>query len=286
MRKKDSELLSFKHLPQFLHSKRGCTGADGGDARRQVGGSSWLGQRRSLSRLPERLFTRLVCWQGARQIDDGGHWICFFWFVCLVWAAIYAVKWYVDILKFSYEVLVDELIFEVKLQEKLIRLWSKKNCQIFCFSSWVDKKMSTRKKSFLSLSTFPLLLHFYLFPTTFPALPSFQVVREELPRCDSCNQMTKPDIVFFGEHLPGRFFSAVNKDLPKCDLLIIMGTSLVVQPFASMVDRVSDFVSLCIEHWGRVLTRQVVNTALLFLFIGVGKTTWQWLCLTALSCSR
>jgi len=65
-----------------------------------------------------------------------------------------------------------------------------------------------------------------------------KVVKEEIPRCDSCNELTKPDIVFFGENLPGRFFSAVNKDLPKCDLLIIMGTSLVVQPFASMVDRV------------------------------------------------
>ena len=51
--------------------------------------------------------------------------------------------------------------------------------------------------------------------------------------------MTKPDIVFFGENLPRRFFDAVENDLPKCDLLIIMGTSLVVQPFAQMVDRVS-----------------------------------------------
>lgn len=65
-----------------------------------------------------------------------------------------------------------------------------------------------------------------------------KVVREEIPRCDSCDNLTKPDIVFFGENLPGRFFSAVNNDLPKCDLLIIMGTSLVVQPFASMIDRV------------------------------------------------
>jgi len=65
-----------------------------------------------------------------------------------------------------------------------------------------------------------------------------KVKKEERPNCDSCNQLTKPDIVFFGENLPGRFFSAVNKDLPKCDLLIIMGTSLNVQPFAAMVDRV------------------------------------------------
>lgn len=65
-----------------------------------------------------------------------------------------------------------------------------------------------------------------------------KVVKEEIPRCDSCNNLTKPDIVFFGEQLPMRFFTAVQNDLPKCDLLIIMGTSLVVHPFASMIDRV------------------------------------------------
>lgn len=31
----------------------------------------------------------------------------------------------------------------------------------------------------------------------------------------------------------------MKKDFPKADLLIIMGSSLVVQPFASLVDRVS-----------------------------------------------
>jgi len=31
--------------------------------------------------------------------------------------------------------------------------------------------------------------------------------------------------------------SLLSQDMPKCDLLIVMGTSLVVQPFASLVDR-------------------------------------------------
>uniref|UniRef100_A0A8B9JFA4 NAD-dependent protein deacetylase n=1 Tax=Astyanax mexicanus TaxID=7994 RepID=A0A8B9JFA4_ASTMX len=46
------------------------------------------------------------------------------------------------------------------------------------------------------------------------------------------------DIVFFGENLPARFFTTMKKDFPHCDLLIIMGTSLQVQPFASLVSRV------------------------------------------------
>lgn len=48
----------------------------------------------------------------------------------------------------------------------------------------------------------------------------------------------KPDIVFFGENLPSRFFEKVNEDFKKCDLLIIMGTSLQVQPFASLIGKV------------------------------------------------
>uniref|UniRef100_A0A4W4G924 NAD-dependent protein deacetylase sirtuin-2 n=1 Tax=Electrophorus electricus TaxID=8005 RepID=A0A4W4G924_ELEEL len=46
------------------------------------------------------------------------------------------------------------------------------------------------------------------------------------------------DIVFFGENLPSRFFTSIKNDFPNCDLLIIMGTSLQVQPFASLVSRV------------------------------------------------
>lgn len=64
----------------------------------------------------------------------------------------------------------------------------------------------------------------------------------KVPLCDNCNGVVKPDIVFFGENLPKRFFTCAVSDFPKCDLLIIMGTSLVVQPFAGMVNEVRDEV--------------------------------------------
>jgi NAD-dependent deacetylase sirtuin 2 len=61
-----------------------------------------------------------------------------------------------------------------------------------------------------------------------------------VPKCPSCKKgVVKPDIIFFGERLPLRFFTCSVKDFPKCDLLIIMGTSLVVQPFAQMVQEVA-----------------------------------------------
>lgn len=62
----------------------------------------------------------------------------------------------------------------------------------------------------------------------------------QIPRCTiaKCKGVVKPDIVFFGENLPERFFKCVREDFKQCDLLIVLGTSLVVQPFASLIDRV------------------------------------------------
>jgi len=64
-----------------------------------------------------------------------------------------------------------------------------------------------------------------------------KILDGRLPRCDSdgCRAVIKPDIVFFKEDLPKKFFNFVH-DFPECDLLIIMGTSLEVEPFASLID--------------------------------------------------
>ncbi|KAK9816322.1 hypothetical protein WJX74_004001 [Apatococcus lobatus] len=58
--------------------------------------------------------------------------------------------------------------------------------------------------------------------------------------CSRCGGLVKPDIVFFGENLPSRFFKRSQEDYPKCDLLIVTGTSLVVHPFAGLIDAVSN----------------------------------------------
>ena len=59
---------------------------------------------------------------------------------------------------------------------------------------------------------------------------------EERPcRCPKCSGLVKPDIVFFGESLPEAFFRHAEQDFPEADLLIVMGTSLVVNPFASLI---------------------------------------------------
>ncbi|XP_063306728.1 NAD-dependent protein deacetylase sirtuin-2 [Pelobates fuscus] len=65
-----------------------------------------------------------------------------------------------------------------------------------------------------------------------------KIFSDVIPKCEKCNHLVKPDIVFFGESLPSRFFSTAKSDFPKIDLLIVMGTSLQVQPFASLVSKV------------------------------------------------
>uniref|UniRef100_A0A8C7TJG8 NAD-dependent protein deacetylase sirtuin-2 n=1 Tax=Oncorhynchus mykiss TaxID=8022 RepID=A0A8C7TJG8_ONCMY len=62
-----------------------------------------------------------------------------------------------------------------------------------------------------------------------------KIFSDDIPKCDKCSNLVKPDIVFFGENLPKRFFTSMAMDFPRCDLLIIMGTSLQVQPFAALV---------------------------------------------------
>jgi len=83
-----------------------------------------------------------------------------------------------------------------------------------------------------------------LSPTVEVSDDGSQNKKEEIiiPLCDSCGGIVKPDIVFYGEGLPSRFFDLASSDLPNCDLIIVIGTSLTVQPFASLVDTVPPHV--------------------------------------------
>ncbi|KAL2763264.1 NAD-dependent protein deacetylase sirtuin-2 isoform 2, partial [Daubentonia madagascariensis] len=64
-----------------------------------------------------------------------------------------------------------------------------------------------------------------------------KIFSDVIPKCEKCQSVVKPDIIFFGENLPARFFSCMQSDFQKVDLLIIMGTSLQVQPFASLISK-------------------------------------------------
>ncbi|KAJ2794267.1 NAD-dependent protein deacetylase sirtuin-2 [Coemansia guatemalensis] len=79
-----------------------------------------------------------------------------------------------------------------------------------------------------------------------------QILSDTIPRCSACKSLVKPDITFFGEGLPSRFFELLEEDFDACDLLIVMGTSLQVQPFASLTNRVRDSVPRLLINRERV----------------------------------
>lgn len=67
------------------------------------------------------------------------------------------------------------------------------------------------------------------------------VMSGTVPQCPTCHGVVKPDIVFFGEELPPRFFKYLT-DFPLADLLIVIGTSLEVEPFSSLAGAIRSSV--------------------------------------------
>ena len=55
-----------------------------------------------------------------------------------------------------------------------------------------------------------------------------------VPRCAKCGGVYKPDITFFGEALPEDAFRGAMALASRCDLMVVLGSSLVVQPAASI----------------------------------------------------
>lgn len=68
-------------------------------------------------------------------------------------------------------------------------------------------------------------------PNQSPALNDESLDGEQL-RSLVAGGIFKPDIVFFGEELPDDFHDSIDTDRNKCDLLIVIGSSLKVKPVA------------------------------------------------------
>ena len=58
-------------------------------------------------------------------------------------------------------------------------------------------------------------------PNSFDKLP---------PKCSKCNNILRPDVVWFGEPLPQDVWNQAISEANSCDVMIIAGTSLVVSP--------------------------------------------------------
>lgn len=57
---------------------------------------------------------------------------------------------------------------------------------------------------------------------------------EDLPRCESCGELLRPDVVWFGESLPHEAIKEAAEVSMHCDVFLTIGTSGMVEPAASL----------------------------------------------------
>ncbi|WP_445475322.1 NAD-dependent protein deacylase [Methanococcoides methylutens] len=57
---------------------------------------------------------------------------------------------------------------------------------------------------------------------------------EEIPMCKECGGLIKPDVVFYGELLEHDVIEKAIEESSRADLIIVLGSSLVVQPAATL----------------------------------------------------
>ncbi|MCX5862977.1 MAG: NAD-dependent deacylase [Desulfomonile sp.] len=62
----------------------------------------------------------------------------------------------------------------------------------------------------------------------------FESGESDAARCQKCGGVLKPDAVFFGEAIPARALMASQVQSQKCDVLVVIGTSLQVYPAAQI----------------------------------------------------
>jgi NAD-dependent deacetylase len=58
----------------------------------------------------------------------------------------------------------------------------------------------------------------------------------DLPRCEACAQLLRPDVVWFEEPLPELVWKRSVDAVQSCDCFLVVGTSAVVYPAAGLID--------------------------------------------------
>ena len=63
----------------------------------------------------------------------------------------------------------------------------------------------------------------------------YVIEQNGIPRCKKCGGVVRPDVVLYGEMLDLGIINKAIEHIKKADCLIVVGTSLTVQPAASMI---------------------------------------------------
>jgi NAD-dependent deacetylase len=70
---------------------------------------------------------------------------------------------------------------------------------------------------------------------------------EHAPTCPHCGAFVRPDVVWFGESLPRRALDRAIEVAGRCDAMLVIGTSGIVQPAASLPVRARQNGALVVE---------------------------------------
>lgn len=79
--------------------------------------------------------------------------------------------------------------------------------------------------------------------TSVPQRCDSNVALEPIPKCD-CGSLRRPGVVWFGEKLPSAALTRATLALSRADLILVVGTSAVVQPAAALVGIASSSATL------------------------------------------
>lgn len=97
-----------------------------------------------------------------------------------------------------------------------------------------------------------------------------RIPRAQLPRCKKCNGLLRPHVVWFGEMLYPEILRKAYDSLDNCDLLLVIGTSAVVQPAAGFAPIVRGGGGLVAEF---NLEDTPISRACSFKFLGKSGET-------------
>lgn len=70
---------------------------------------------------------------------------------------------------------------------------------------------------------------------------------DDLPLCGECGELLRPDVVWFGESLPGDALDAAMEAARRAEVCLVAGTSAAVQPAASVASVAADAGAVLIE---------------------------------------
>ena len=70
----------------------------------------------------------------------------------------------------------------------------------------------------------------------------------QIPPLCHCGGILKPDVIFFGEMLPQRAIQRAMAEAMYCDMMVVVGSSLVVYPAAQIPALAAEHAPLCIVN--------------------------------------